>query len=236
MLGRNVVDAPHDHAGLRDAACVFGDGTRDTEIGELHHIVFGDQDVGGLDVAVENALSMRVGKAACDLRGVVDRDGFGDRLMRSDLLGQRLAVDELHDDEVLVALAPDVVHVDDVGMREFRCGLRLIIEPLHEVIVGRVLIAQHLDRNAAAQERVRAGIDDRHTAVAEAAFDAIAVVKDAFVHGELPTTEVRCRARATRRTLRAIGAAYVPPYPTFSTTIATATTGASAGAKATNQA
>ena len=236
LFGRNIVDAAHDHAGLRDAAGIFGDCAGNTKVRELHHIVFGDQDVGGLDVAVEDTLPMRVGKAACNLRGIVDRDGLRNRLVRSDLFRERFAVDELHHDIVFIAFASDVVHVDDVRMRELGRRLRFIIEALDEIVVGGILIAQYLDRNTATQKRIRAGVDDRHAAVAEATFDAVAVVKNAFVHGALPDDGFRCRAKATRRTFRAIGAAYVPPYPTFSTTMATATTGRSAGAKATNQA
>src|SRR5581483_3776883 len=58
--------------------------------------------------------------------------------------------------------------------------------------------------------------------------ETVAVIENALFD-QLPTL-----SSAVFSTSRAMGAAYVAPYPTFSTTTATATRGWAAGAKATN--
>ena len=93
---------------------------------------------------------------------------------------QRFALDQFHHDEIGVAFVTEVVDVDDVGMREPRSRLRLVGEALDEIVVGRELIAQHLDRDAPPQQQVGPAIDDRHPAGTQAGVDAIAAVKDVF--------------------------------------------------------
>ena len=76
LFRRHVGHAAHHHAGLGDADRVFRDRARDAEIAELDDVVAGDQDVGRLDVAVQQTLAVREREAGGDLGGVVDRDGF----------------------------------------------------------------------------------------------------------------------------------------------------------------
>ena len=85
---------------------------------------------------------MRVSQPAGDLRGVVDGHRFGKASVGRDDLGERRSVDELHDDEVGVALSSDVEGVDDVGMRELRRRLGFLVEAAHELFVGGILLAQ----------------------------------------------------------------------------------------------
>ena len=66
-----------------------------------------------------------------------------------DHLGERRAFDELHNDEVRVAFAADVVDVHDIGVREFRRVLRFGIEPTYEFRIRGELRAQNFNRDAA---------------------------------------------------------------------------------------
>ncbi len=211
LLRRDVGDAAHHHPRLRHAERVLGDRARDPEVAELDDVVFGDQDVRRLDVAVHQPLAMRVGEAAGDLDRVVDGGQLRQHVLVAHQLAERRAVDELHHDVVRVVLAPEVVDVDDVRMGELRRRLRFVREALDEVVVLGVLIAQHLDRDPAAQQRVGTAVHERHPARPEDAVDPIAVVEDLLgLHG-LILAYFRVRASATRKTSRAIGAAYVPP-------------------------
>ncbi len=125
---------------------------------------------------------MRVREPAADLLGVFDRDRLGERAVVLDQLGERRPVDQFHDDEVRVVFAPDVVDADDVRIGQPRGGLRFVVETPNEFGVGRKLRAQHLDRDAAAQHRVGAGIDGGHSALADLPFEAIALPESPLGH------------------------------------------------------
>ena len=204
LLGRNVVDAAHHETRLGQRHRLLRDGARDAEIGELHDVVFGDQDVGRLDVAMKQPLAVRVGEAAGDLRRIIDRDRLGQTSVGGNDLGQRRAVDQLHDDEIRIVLPSDVERVDDVRMRKLRGRFGLLVEAANELFVGGVLLAQHFDRDAAAQQRIGAAVDGRHAAFAELAVEAVAVIEDPLFD-QLPEFPMLCSAVSS--TSWAIGAA-----------------------------
>ena len=124
---------------------------------------------------------MRVCEAARDLRRIVDRDGLGKLPVGGDDLGKRRSVDEFHDDVIRIAFAADVVRVDDVRMRQARRRFGLLIEAPNELLIGGVLLAQHLDGDAPAQQDIGAAEYRRHPAFAELAVEPVAVVEDALV-------------------------------------------------------
>ena len=205
LLRRDVVDAAHHQPRLGQRHRLLRDGARDAEVGELDDVVFGDEDVGRLDIAMEQTLAVCVGEAACDLRRVVDRDRLGEAAVSRDDLGERRAVDQFHHDEVRIVLVADVEGVDDVGMRELCGRFGLLVEAANELVVGGVLFAQHFDRDAPAQQDIGAAVDRRHAAFAELAVEPVAIVEDALFD-QLPVL-----SNAVRSTSRAIGAAYVAP-------------------------
>ena len=186
LLGREIVHAAHHHTGLRHGHRLRRHGARDPKVGEFHDV----EDVRRLDVAVQQPLTMRVRETAADLRGEVDRDGFGDRTVFFDHLRERRPVDELHHDKVLLAFAPHIVDVHDVRMRELRRVLRFRIEPLHEIAVGRKRFAQHFYGDAPAQHGIDARIHHGHAALPDAAFQPISL-------GEV-TLDHASRARGPR--------------------------------------
>ena len=165
-------------------ACVrFGsgggvDGPGDAEVGHLHVAVRGDEDVGRLDVAVDHAVAVGEAERRGDLGG--DSAGLhrGEPPVGPEDVGQALAVDVLHHDEVGAALATPVVDADDVRVVEVRRGLGLTAEPLHEARVGGVLGEQHLDRDPAVEQPVVGEEDVGHAAPTEAVLDLVAVVED----------------------------------------------------------
>ena len=86
-----------------------------------------DQDVSGLDVAMQDLLVVRGREAG---EHVVEQRGDTRDLERSgsDLVGHGAAGQALHDDEEDVAVTTEVVHRDDVRMLDRRCGLRFAFE------------------------------------------------------------------------------------------------------------
>ena len=67
LLGREVGRGAHDQAGLGDLVVEIADRPRDAEVGHLHLAVGGDEHVAGLDVAVHDAVAVRVGERLGDV-------------------------------------------------------------------------------------------------------------------------------------------------------------------------
>src|SRR5206468_11557348 len=125
-----------------------------------------------------------------------------------------------------------VVHLGDPGVVEHRRGARLGAKPFDELGVLGELLFEHLDRNAAAEPAV-----DRlpHLAHAAGGDEALQAVPARQRHTNSRAHGPPCSAASI--TARPIGAASAPPVadrrsPPFSTSTATATFGACAGANA----
>jgi WD40 repeat protein len=129
---------------------------RDAEIDDAHAIV-ADDDVVGLDVAVDEAGPMRGREPGA--RFAHHPHDVAPRPARADPRAQRYADDELHHHHHRAVALVDVVHRDDVGMRELGERARL---PLH--ISTRV---QHLDRDLAIEPRVIRREHGAHRAAAD---------------------------------------------------------------------
>ena len=88
--------------------------------------VLRDEDVLGLDVAVDDPLLVRRGEAVRDLDGVVD--GLLRRQGRAELLAERFALQKLRDDERAALVRADVVDDEDVGVIELGGGASFLLE------------------------------------------------------------------------------------------------------------
>ncbi len=126
-----------------------------------------------LDVAVDDAVAVRVAERREDLPRIRDRHGHRAQAARADELLERAALDVLHDDEVGAVELASVEDRDDVRVREARGVRRLAPEALDELLVVRVPRVQHLDRDTAAEFLVLGEVDVGHAAAAELARDAV---------------------------------------------------------------
>jgi hypothetical protein len=143
-----------------------------TEVENLHSPVGEQEDVLGLQVAVDDAALVRRGEPGGDLRR--DLHGLARRRRSAvQALAQRLAEEELHDRERLVALPADVVDGEDVGMREGGDRLRLALEAGERVGARREMRRQHLERHVALEPRVARPIDLPHPSSPELAQDLV---------------------------------------------------------------
>ena len=82
---------------------------------------------------------------------------------------QRLALDQLHDEEGLALVLVDVVDRADVGMVQGGGGAGLAAEPLQPLRDPGILRGQELEGDAPAQAGVLGLVDDPHAAAARAA-------------------------------------------------------------------
>ena len=145
---------------------------REAEVEDLGLPARGHEDVGGLEVAVDDAL--RVGR----LEGVRDLDPEVEERAElerplPDPLRERLPLEQLHGDEVLPLVLLDRVDRADAGVVEGRGGAGLALEALEGRRVLRQLHRQELERDVAAELRVLGLVHDAHAAAAELPGDLV---------------------------------------------------------------
>ena len=142
-----------------------GLGAGEAEVEDADAAVVADHDVGGLEVAVDEAGGVGGGEALAGLAKHGGELGEGPALaLEPGVEGH--AVDELHGDVDLAAEGADLVDADDVGVREPGHGLGLAQEAgAGEVLAG--LGVEQLDGDLAVELLVVGGIDDAGAAAAE---------------------------------------------------------------------
>ncbi len=100
---------------------------RQPEIQNLGVAALGDEDVRGLDVAVDDAFGMRGVECIGNLNRQTEQNIVLERFS-GDAMLQRHAVQKLHGDECLPVLFPNVINRADIGVIQRRCGLRFALK------------------------------------------------------------------------------------------------------------
>ena len=158
------------------------DRLRDAEVDDLHEVgvaALDQVDVLGLHVAVEDPLGVRGAERARHLAGDAQAALDRQRRLAHRQLGQRFAVEELHDDErAAVVGGAEVGDVDDVLVADRAREPRLLQQARDEVALRDELLQQHLHRDALADDGVLGLVDRAHAALADAAHDLVAVRQD----------------------------------------------------------
>jgi len=139
---------------------------RNAEIQELDVLVAGDEDVGHLQVAVDDAALVRRGESLGHLCGPLQRSGKGYGSSGEPLL-KSLAPQKLCHQIRLPILEADVIEGDDVGVADGAGQPRLAFEPLARRAVVSDRFGHHLDGHIPAQTGVPGTVDFRHPAGAD---------------------------------------------------------------------
>ena len=195
LLGRHVPGRADRDAGRRE----LGLGApRDAEVDDLHaaHVALDEQDVPRLEVAVHDAVRVRL----CERRG--DRRHHEDRVLDRERRGgeavrQRLAVDPLHGEERRAGRRRAVEHVAyDGRVPERREERRLTLEA---DVALRALFVQDLERDGFAREPIHRAVHGAHRAVARGALDREPARDDvARLHDATRGAQGRIEERSTR--------------------------------------
>jgi hypothetical protein len=137
------------------------------EVQDLRVTVLGDHDVFRLDLAMNDAGSVRGRKCGGHLRR--DRQPFIERPIppRRQRVTQRPAADELLDDEVGGSVGADVVHRGGVRMAQRGGRAGLLLEAVAAFGIARELRRQNFQRDAAPEPRVLGFVHLTHATFAK---------------------------------------------------------------------
>jgi hypothetical protein len=188
LLGRHVAGGPHDE--LRAGAADGGDPRRDVarlrpdprdpEVEDLRAAVVRQEDVLGLDVAVDDAPGVRggepVGDLTGDLRGALGRQGAGPQPVREDFPFEELRHGVGH-----APVVPRVVDREDVRVVQGGDRPRLAFEAREALRVVRRGLGEDLQRDLAAEADVSGPVHLTHTPLSEGRED---LVRTELISGE----------------------------------------------------
>ncbi len=138
----------------------------DAEVGDADRVVVGDEQVGGLHVAMDDPAGVRAVECRRRLLEPAQRL-LGVDAAGAQPVGDRPAGDVLHHDErQVVPRLPHVVDHDHVRLaREARGGLRLAQEPRVELVVPGVALGEHLHGDRPPERLVGRPVDLPHAPV-----------------------------------------------------------------------
>ena len=175
LLGREVLDRARH--GARPRVLRVGERTGETEIGELHDAVGRDEDVLGLEVAVDDPFRVRVLEGRERLADDVGRLRGREPPARVQELADRPSADVLHDHVVDAVDRPPVVHRHDVRMVEGGGRAGFAAEPFDEAGVARQRTVEDLDGDLAREDGVVRAEDLAHAPGGDPLQHVIAAVK-----------------------------------------------------------
>ncbi len=145
----------------------------------------GQHDVGGLEVAVDDAVGMGLGEALEGLAQDVTDPLRRHRPRGLDHLAQSRPAHVLHRVvEQAVAAVVEVVDADGVGVRQVTHRHDLAAEALGHLLDLHGVSDEHLQRHLAVHGQLSREVDGAEAALPEQRFDAIGAVEDVAGLGE----------------------------------------------------
>ena len=203
LLGRHVGRRARAHVLSRERVGEPGE----PEVREAHLALPVQHHVGGLQVAVQQALRVRGRQPLGDLAADVGRLVEGEAADAPQQRRQVLAVHELHREEVLSFRLADVPHAADRGVRHLPRRAHLRVEPLEPVRVAFEGARQELEGDRLLELQVVRAIDLAHSAPAEQPHDPVAPGEDRA------RNEAIARRRAPSPRVAGSGAGVAAPSP-----------------------
>ena len=144
------------------------------EVAEARAAVVGDEDVLGLDVAVDEAVFVRVREGAGKLLEDEHALGFRQAAAAIEDRCQRLRLDEFHHEVVVAVDRADVDAADEILVAEGGDGAGLAHEAADVFGVAGDFGGEDLDRHVAVHRELAGAQDGAHGAFADDAEDAVA--------------------------------------------------------------
>ncbi len=199
LLGGHVGRGADGRTGVREAGGIGVEDGGDAEVEDGDRAVGADHDVAGLEVAVDDRHRVHRAEDGAELGG--DRDGPrpGVGVLLGEVVGEVGALDVLHDEVEVVAVAARVVDGDQSRVVDLGGDTALADEPAAQFVrrvaaggAGDPVGAQQLHRDAAVQAPVVRGPDLAHAALAEEGGQLVAVGDDPAAHRPSPSLRPPC--------------------------------------------
>ncbi len=164
LLGSQIVGGA-EHVlvvGQRKRGLLVGGEPGQAQIEQFHHTVGIDEQIGRLDVAMDQSGGVGVSQSLGRLPEIFGRLGVGQgAIVVHDPL-QVAPLDVFHHQVVGRPLVVDVVGADNVAVVEGRCGLRLAVEPFEVRGVVHPVLREHLDGHPPLHEDMFGEVDAAH--------------------------------------------------------------------------
>ena len=196
LLGAHVVRRADRGARLRQPLPdLRADRVRDPEVGD-ERLAPREQDVLRLDVAVHDAVLVRVRERVRDLPGEPQGLVDGERLLAPEQRAQRVPLHVRHHAVDVAGRLPRVVEGEDVRVLQRGRDADLAQEAVGGES-GDQIRMEDLDRDVALVAEVAREVDDRRRAPAQLPLEAIAVLEgaaqvSAYVHRDRDGNSARC--------------------------------------------
>ena len=171
LLGAHVCRRSQDHAGSRHLE-VGLDPLGQAEVGDVRMPLVIDQDVGRLQVAMQDAPHMgmvhslgRLGQKRCRGPGIV--------LEGRELLGEVSPLDELHAEVLLTLMVANFINRHDPRVIQQCDGLGLVLESPQLRVVSQHAGPDHLEGDRPVEADLAGLVDHAHAAAAQFPVDLI---------------------------------------------------------------
>ena len=193
-FGRGVGECSSQGAGARDAELTVELGG--AEVGETRSAVGLEENVGGFDVAMEDAAAVRRRQSGGDVAPYLDRLLGVERPALAHAHLQVGTCDVLHDDEAPRTVFQKIEDRDDVRVRQAAHRLHLTAHPFAGNLRRGGGRDEELDRDIAADRAIPREVHDGVPAAAELADDLVSAEENR------PRIEKRRRGHFPSRRLR----------------------------------
>ena len=154
------------------AADIVGD-TGEAEIGDHNLAAPVEHNVGGLQIAVQYALSVRRSESGTELSRNVERLVGRKTANAAEQRSKVFAIDILHGEECLTIDVADIVDAAYIGMRDATRDPYFIAKAFEQTFIAGRLIGQKLQRNGLSESEIVRPVHLAHATFAQQCDDAV---------------------------------------------------------------
>jgi hypothetical protein len=153
----------------------------ESKVGKFDLIILCNQDIGGFDIAMDDAFAVSIGEGGEDLCEDAEEDGEGEAglcVRTAEKVLEVVAFDKFHYDKEFVLIFEDAADADDILMDESGLGTRFTQEALRIDQTAFSFFFQAFDGDGKLHEDIATAINDRRAAFAKQRFNLIDPLDD----------------------------------------------------------